>query len=68
MVIDPVLEVAEKCSDASLKKARGRQGDFWIEKDMLLWSGQIAKLYSNFTASVGISVFVPKMKPRIYDF
>lgn len=26
------------------------------------------RLYNNFTAGVGISVFVPKMKPRLYDF
>lgn len=27
-----------------------------------------SRLYNNFTAGIGISVFVPKMKPRLYDF
>jgi outer membrane beta-barrel protein len=26
------------------------------------------RLYNNFIASVGVSIFVPKMKPRLYDF
>ena len=26
------------------------------------------RLYNNFIASVGVSVFAPKMKPRLYDF
>ena len=27
-----------------------------------------SRLYNNFTAGVGVSVFLPKMKPRLYDF
>jgi outer membrane beta-barrel protein len=27
-----------------------------------------SRLYNNFIASVGVSIFVPKMKPRLYDF
>lgn len=27
-----------------------------------------SRLYNNFTAGVGVSIFVPKMKPRLYDF
>ena len=26
------------------------------------------RLYNNFVASVGIGIFLPKMKPRQYDF
>lgn len=27
-----------------------------------------SRLYNNFTASVGVAVFFPRMKPRLYDF
>ena len=42
----------------------GEEADYDPEDDSELGS----RLYNNFIASVGVSIFVPKMKPRLYDF
>jgi outer membrane beta-barrel protein len=42
----------------------GRQPDYDPESDDELGS----RLYNNFIASAGVSIFIPKMKPRLYDF
>jgi outer membrane beta-barrel protein len=42
----------------------GRQPDYDPESEDELGS----RLYNNFIASAGVSIFIPKMKPRLYDF
>ena len=42
----------------------GKQPDYDPEDDSELGS----RLYNNFIASAGVSIFIPKMKPRLYDF
>jgi hypothetical protein len=44
---------------------------FWVD-DVPNYDASAAtenkRLYNNFTASVGLALFFPKMKPRLYDF
>ncbi|MFH1466783.1 MAG: outer membrane beta-barrel domain-containing protein [Pseudomonadota bacterium] len=42
----------------------GSEADYDPNDDTALGS----RLYNNFIASAGVSIFVPKMKPRLYDF
>ncbi len=42
----------------------GQEADYSPDDDAELGS----RLYNNFIASVGVSIFIPKMKPRLYDF
>ena len=42
----------------------GKQPDYDPNSDDELGS----RLYNNFIASAGVSIFIPKMKPRLYDF
>jgi outer membrane beta-barrel protein len=42
----------------------GKKPDYDPDDDTELGS----RLYNNFIASAGVSIFVPKMKPRLYDF
>ena len=42
----------------------GEQPDYDPDDDTALGS----RLYNNFIASAGVSIFIPKMKPRLYDF
>jgi len=42
----------------------GNQPDYDPDDDSELGK----RLYNNFIASAGVSIFIPKMKPRLYDF
>jgi outer membrane beta-barrel protein len=42
----------------------GKEADYDPKDDAEIGS----RLYNNFIASAGVSIFIPKMKPRLYDF